>query len=159
VIDEQIIDEIAGMLRCPDRREGQRAYRRWLFFEACTRKKKVDLAKGDQLLRLFRGHAGDYVLLYEDAKGAKLIAKADDGDVDADAVLCGIADRFMTMGLPFPPHLHSYVQQLLRRQSYELGHNEGGDKCENFIRNFTIAEAAVYLSRKHAIKIRNSSGN
>jgi hypothetical protein len=113
----------------------------------------VDLARDDQLLLLFgEKNPGDSVFLYDDAKGAKLVAKADDGDVDADAVLCGIADRFMTMGLPFPPHLHSYVQQLLRRQSYELGYNEGGDKYENFIRNYTIVQAAVHLYLEHAIK-------
>jgi hypothetical protein len=111
-------------------------------------KKKGEVANGEQLFGLNE----DSVLIYNDAKGAKLIAKAHEGDVDADAVLCGLALRHMNLGYAFPPRLGSYIQDVLRQRSCERRHNEGGSKYENFIRNFTISQVATHLRNKHAIK-------
>ena len=46
---------------------------------------------------------------YDDEKGHDLIQKAMDGDTDADAVLCGIAARFVLARREMPTHLHQYT--------------------------------------------------
>jgi len=60
------------------------------------------------------GQDGDeQVCEYDDEKGRALVKRAQEGDADADAVLCGIAARFISGGTKMPEFLNWYIFYVL----------------------------------------------
>ena len=59
------------------------------------------------------GDVGINPLDYDDNQGRELIERAGKGDPDADALLCGLAQRFIRSGMPLPEYLGDYVATIL----------------------------------------------
>jgi hypothetical protein len=88
--EDDLINKLADGLRqdhpC-DRETEQERYRSTLLLDcACAWKDAAALEKGVPIFG--RSEGGERVLVYDDAKGAQLVADAHAGDVDADAALC-----------------------------------------------------------------------
>ena len=77
--------------------------------------------------------------VYDDEKGAQLIAKASDGDYVAYSVLCVVAARFIKSGCSMPPHLREYVAEGLMDAAGSLidghGRRRGRDPYANHHRD------------------------
>jgi hypothetical protein len=85
-------------------------------------------------------------LRYDDAKGAKLVERALDGDADVDAALCEIAFKYVLSGREMPHHLRVYIMLLLRRRFEAPGRRgRGGDKYANLSRNRFIVGVLEWL--------------
>jgi hypothetical protein len=111
-----------------------------LLFNACTARCFGFVPRGelvfsnDQLPRL-----SDRVFVYDDNKGADLIAEARAGDPDAEAALRKISWGFIAEGLPLPKHLRAYVGDVLVCPTKSPRGSEGGNKYTYFLRNRSIA--------------------
>jgi hypothetical protein len=74
--------------------------------------------------------------IYDDEKGGRLIAKAQDGDQIAHNVLCWVASRFVESGCAFPTQLRAYIAGTLYSQSRKAPRRgRGRDPYANYIRD------------------------
>lgn len=77
---------------------------------------------------------------YSDEKGKDLVVRAVHKDRDADAALCSIAHRHISVGKPLPPNLAGYILDVLR--SRINGHKQGS---AHVARNLFVVEAVARL--------------
>jgi hypothetical protein len=129
----------------PDRLAGYELNRHW---KRMTVLSFVPPGKDRQFARkpIFGGSDGSGVYIYDDQKGAKLIADALSGDSDAHAVLCGFAAYFVGGGNPLPEHLRKYISDKLFEESDAVPpKGRGRNPDTNRRRNFYIMCAIVRL--------------
>ena len=80
--------------------------------------------------------------VYDDEKGALLVAAASGGNYLAHNVLCWIAARFVAAGCPMPPNLRGYLIAVLDEQAEAAPEGRRGkDPHANHARDFAIANA------------------
>jgi len=92
-----------------------------------------------QLVPRFGGAKG-FDNVYDDEKGARLIARAATGDQVAHGVLCFVAARFVESGCSFPPNLREYIAGALLSQSKEPPQRRRGrDPYANYSRDRDVA--------------------
>jgi hypothetical protein len=98
---------------------------------------------------VFGGSKAEGIFIYDDEKGAELVAAAREGDTDADAVLCGFASYFVEGGYPLPEHLRKYVAEKLLEQSQALPtQRRGRNPHINRRRNLYIVLAIMRLGER-----------
>jgi hypothetical protein len=93
---------------------------------------------------------------YDEAKGLRLIQKANAGDVDAEAALCGIAMYFILAQRPLPSPLGEYIATILLHRLNARGpRGRGGDRYANVGRNLFVVRAVLQLVRRGFRATRN----
>jgi hypothetical protein len=93
---------------------------------------------------------------YDDEKGAKLMARAREGDADADSALCFIASKLLLARRQLPPHLSAYICAVLfMRSDKRARRRRGGNPYANAARDTFIVGAVARLVREGFNPTRN----
>jgi hypothetical protein len=107
---------------------------------------------------LFGGSKAEGFFIYDDEKGAELVADARKGDTDADSVLCGFARYFVEGGCPLPEHLRKYIAGKLFEQSEAApAQRRGRNPHINRRRNLYIVLAIMRLGERGFQPTRNEA--
>lgn len=146
-----IIDEIASVLRRPSNRETEQDRYRTLnlIFGAQTWKDPEEVDVGTPLGGGPDPRSGRILVYDDDTKGRALIAKAREGDHDADHTLCDIAARYISLGRALPSNLRDYIETLLQQRANAPRFVEGGNRYQNVTRNFSITQAFKHLRKEY----------